>query len=317
MNSTLRLLGRPLLHWWRNLKLRRKYKAIDTNPKAHIDSVFMYAFGRTVNWENPQDINEVIQWLKIYSDTSRWSLYADKYRVREYVKSCGLEDLLVPLYGKWDYAWQINWKELPEQFIMKVNNGSGDTKICTSKKDIDKLQWWSDFSVLLHHKIGYEMYEPQYSKMKPCIIAEQLLDYTKQSVSSSSLIDYKVWCFHGEPKYIWVITNRTKESCNQDMYDVFWNRKNGMCLYTSHYQCNSCVLPPPVNLLEMLNAAEKLSKNVPLARVDFYEVDGKLYFGEMTMTSAGGFMDFLTEEALIQMRNDFYRAKKNNNNNRN
>lgn len=254
MNPTLRLIGRPLMQRWRNLKLKKKYNSIDANPKAHIDSAFMYAFGRIVNWENPQDINEVIQWLKIYSDTSQWSLYADKYRVREYVKSCGLEDLLVPLYGKWDHAWQINWKELPEQFIMKVNNGSGDTKICTSKNEIDKLQWWSDFSVLLQRKIGYEMYEPQYNKMKPCIIAEELLDYTKQSVPSSSLIDYKVWCFHGEPKYVWVVINRTKDSCETDMYDIQWNRRSDMCLYTHHYQrIIGPSIPPPIRCIKWLS----------------------------------------------------------------
>lgn len=309
MNSILRNIGRPVKHSLRNWRLRGRHKNIEVNPKEHIDSVFIYAFGHTVNWEKPNDINEVIQWLKIYSDTTKWSLYADKYRVREYVKSFGLEEILVPLYGKWNHAWQIKWNKLPDRFIMKVNNGSGDTKICHSKKDINKWQWMSDFSILLHRKIGYEMYEPQYNRMKPCIIAEQLLDHTKQSVSSSSLIDYKVWCFHGEPQFIWVAINRTSSSCEIDMFDTSWNRRSEMCTYSSHYLQMKSIVPPPLNLVQMLNAAKKLSENIPLVRVDFYEVDKKLYFGEMTMTPAGGYVNYLNNDALVEMRDRFYKSK--------
>lgn len=309
MNGLKNIL-RPFVRSVRYLRLYNFHRYVESNPKQFIDEAFEYAFGHKVNWEHPQDINEVIQWLKLYSDTSQWSLFADKYRVREYVKSCGLEHLLVPLYGKWDHVWQINWRKLPERFIMKVNNGSGDTRICRSKKDIDKLEWMSYFMILLHHKIGYDTYEPHYWRIKPCIIAEQLLDHTKQVISSASLIDYKVWCFHGEPKYIWVVINRNKESCDTDMYDIYWNRRSDMCLYTAHYKQVNCFIPSPKNLTEMLSAAKKLSVGVPLVRVDFYEVDSKLYFGEMTMASAGGYNDFFTKDALIEMRDRFYETKK-------
>lgn len=311
MNSILRYLGRPIKHLWRNWKLREWRKNIETNPQKHIDSVFIKAFGHTVNWEKPNDINEVIQWLKLYSDTTNWPLYADKFRVREYVKDRGLEEILVPLYGKYNHVLQINWEKLPDKFIMKVNNGSGDTKICHTKKDINKLEWMSDFSILLHRKIGYEMWEPQYNKMKPCIIVEELLDETKQSIKSSSLIDYKVWCFHGEPYYIFVVLNRTRSYCETDMYDRLWNRRSDMLLYSDHYRRNTAIIPTPVNLEKMLDAAKLLSENIPLVRVDFYEVGKKLYFGEMTMTSAGGYMNYLTNDALIEMRDRFFESKNN------
>ena len=308
--SVIKLLFMPIRKWiW---YIRRQYPRIKEqrkNPVVWIDKEYFRMFKKNIDWEHPRDLNQIIQWLKIYSDTSRWSLYADKYRVREYVKSCGLEDLLVPLYGKWDHIWQIKWQDLPNQFVMKVNNGSGDVRICYDKNQINRLEWKAYFFMLLHEKYGYACYQPHYDKIKPCIIAEKLLDINKQAIKSTSLIDYKVWCFYGTPKYIWVVANRNHDNCEVDMYDVDWNHRSEMCLETNQYLRMHQTMPKPKNLQKMLDAATKLSKDCSLVRVDFYEVDGKLYFGEMTMTSAGGFMDFFTDCALQEMAEIYYNKK--------
>ena len=142
--------------------------------------------------EHPRDIDEKIQWLKFYGDTSQWPRLADKYAVREYVKEKGLEDILVPLIGKWDKAEDIPWDALPNQFVMKTNHGSGDALVCTDKSQLDTAYHTKNFDRLLKEKFGVTMYEPHYDKIKPCIIAEELLDSSRQDYPSSSPIDYKM-----------------------------------------------------------------------------------------------------------------------------
>lgn len=98
---------------------------------------FFYKLHRWPDFEHPKDVNEKINWMKFYGDTSKWSLFADKYRVRDYIKSQGLEDTLIPLIGKWDSVDEIEWGNLPNQFVMKCNNGSGDVVICKDKFSLD------------------------------------------------------------------------------------------------------------------------------------------------------------------------------------
>ena len=160
-------------------------------PKRYADLLFFRTFKRHINWEDPQDINEKINWLKFNGDTSMWPLLADKYRVREYVAERGLAHLLVPIYGHWDKVEDIDWESLPNQFVMKTNNGSGDALICKDRSTLDIEHWKRHFAKQLKLKFGYAHAEPHYNKIKPCIIVEELLDATKQPIQSSSIADYK------------------------------------------------------------------------------------------------------------------------------
>lgn len=268
------------------------------SPKTLAAIHFRRSFGRWINWSNPRDINEKIQWLKFHSDTSKWTPLADKYRVREYIKECGLEDMLVRLYGKWNRAEDIDWDSLPRQFVMKTNHGSGDALICRDKDTLDKAYWTAYFGKLLTKQFGRIMGEPHYNKIQPCIIAEELLDNTKQQVASTSLVDYKVWSFRGCPAYIWACHNRTKEACEVGVYDLDWRMHPEYSNSTSHYVLSSQPIPRPKSLERMLQAASILSKDFPELRVDFYEVNGKPYFGELTFTSAAGLNSFYTQEFL-------------------
>ena len=262
---------------------------------------FYYKFHRWPDFEHPRDLNEKINWLKFYGDTSLWADLSDKFKVREFIKNKGLEDILVQLYGKWDRTSDINWKSLPNQFVMKANNGCGDVLVCLDKTKLDIREVEKEYEKLLTSRYGDISGEPHYAKIKPCVIAEELLDVTKQPIKSSSLIDYKIWCLNGKPELFYCIWNRKKESIETRMYDLDWNYHPEWAIYSSHYIEGMVNLPKPQQFDRMLVVAEKLAKGFPIVRVDLYEVDGKLYFGEMTFTSLGGCMDYITQDQLLRM----------------
>jgi len=270
-----------------------------TCPRLQVSLLFRLTHGRWIDWKHPRDINEKVQWLKFYGDTILWSQLADKYAVREYIAEKGLEHILIPLIGKWDKAEEIDWDVLPQQFVMKANHGCGDILICTNKTTIDTAYWTRQFSKLLKEKFGYRFGEPHYNKIKPCIIAEKLLDATKQPIPSSSLIDYKIWCFNGKPTYITTYSNRTKEGlCDLNIYDTHWNQYPQFIRANDHYLPGKQSLPQPHNLCQMLEIATILTKGFPCVRLDLYEVGGKVFFGEMTFTPSAGLNFTYTQEFL-------------------
>lgn len=259
---------------------------------------YFYKFHKWPDYEHPHDLNEKINWLKFYGDTTQWSDLADKYKVREYVKSKGLSDILVKSYGKWDRPEDIELETLPEKFVLKANNGCGDVLICRDKSKLKRKDIILYFSQLLNQSYGIVSGEPHYAKIKPCIVAEELLDSSTQLIKSSSIIDYKIWCFNGVPYYTFVCYNRTKENTNVAIYDYDWNYRPEYSKFNHHYDDGGQIIPRPSSLDEMYRVAKILSQDFPVVRVDLYEVDGKVYFGELTFTSLGGFMDYFTEEFL-------------------
>jgi hypothetical protein len=274
-------------------------------PVATVKLRYYFRFKRFPDFKNPKDLNEKILYLKLYSDTSLWTQLADKYKVREYVKSCGLESILIPLYGAWERVEDIPFDELPQQFILKANNGDGkgtNMKIDKSKmNDADwtalrkRLQGWLDAK-----HIGALSGEPQYRDIKPMILAEELLPCNE---GDTSLIDYKLWSFNGEPYSFFICSERQLDGYHAtvDCYDLEWNRYPENMLASPHMTVATKAIPRPACLDEMIEAARKLSKPFPEVRVDLYAVNGKLYFGEMTFTSLGGMMDFYTPEYLLEM----------------
>ena len=262
---------------------------------------YYYKFHRKPDFEHPRDLNEKINWLKFYGDTSKWADLADKYKARDYVESLGLGDILVRLYGKWDKANMIDWDSLPNQFVLKVNNGCGDVLICKDRTKLEKEATVKLYNKLVTSKYGDVSGEPHYARITPCIIAEELLDITKQPIQSSSLIDYKVWCLNGKPFCIWCAWNRRGHSADTGIYDTDWNYHPEWSVFSRTFKEGDTRLPKPQNLNKMLDVASRLSTGFPILRVDLYEVDGKVYFGELTFTSLGGFMDYLTPEILQTM----------------
>ena len=257
--------------------------------------------GKELDLINPKDLNEKIQWLKLYSDTSKWPDLADKYKVRDYVKRCGFESILNELYGVWEFPEDINFDELPEQFVLKTNNGSGDVIVVEDKSIVDETLIREQLRGYLNRRFGVMSVEPHYLKIKPCVIAEKKLvnDYASKCYSKS-IIDYKCWCFNGKVHYILVCSNRDSCSLELSLYDRKWNYRPECLLETLHYRRGRNI-PKPSNFLDMINIAEILSKPFSCVRVDFYNIGERIYFGEMTFTSAQGCMLYFTEEFLLEM----------------
>lgn len=271
------------------------------SPRLLTSIQYFYHFHRLLNWVSPKDLNEKIHWLKFNSDTSLWTLCADKYKVRDYVHEKGLDDTLVKLYGVWERAEDIDWDSLPDSFVLKTNNGSGDILVCKDKNKLNIKKTVKEYAALLSETFSNTNGEPHYAAMKPCLIAEELLDNRLQQIETDSLIDYKIWCFNGMPHCVWACYNRHKDSVEVATYDLDWNRHDEYCISIPHYKLAKINLPKPVSFSKMLYIASKLSEGIPQVRVDLYEIGGKPYFGEMTFTSAGGFMNFYTPRFLREM----------------
>jgi hypothetical protein len=252
--------------------------------------------GKVTDFSKPKDINEKIQWLSFYTDTSMWTMLADKYAVRQYVAEHGGEDVLVPVLGKWDRAEDIDFNSLPDKFVIKPNNGSYDTVIVKdkSKADFEDIRRKMDHS--MKHHFGFENAESHYLRIKPCIIAEQLLETNEEG----GLNDYKIWCINGKPHNILVCTNRDAVTHHSDLiaYDLQWNRHPE---WLSPSFRNESVIAKPEKLEDMLKLASKLSAGIPQVRVDLYCIKGKIYFGEMTMSSNFGMMPYYSQEVLNDM----------------
>ncbi len=262
---------------------------------------FRKMFKRKINLKHPRDINEKILWLSLYSDISDWSRMADKYAVREYVDQIGLGNYLTKLYGRWDRGEDVDWENLPQQFVLKSNNGSGTVKIVLDKASLDIPATIELMNMWLQKKVASTTTEFHYASIKPCIIAEELLDFSDDPNESSSAIDYKIWCFNGRAYYIWTCINRVENTTDVALFDRDWHYLPEKSVFNEHYREQKVLVKRPRNLDEMLNVAERLAKPFPVVRVDLYNISGRIYFGEMTFTSLGGTMDFYTEECLNEM----------------
>ena len=286
------------------------------NPELEINRIFVPVFGRKADLKNPRNLVEKIYWMQINGDLSEWTLLADKFRMREYVKSRGCENYLPVLYNVWhslDDLTKDSWEKLPMQFVIKANNGCGTVKVILDKTKVNffKLKW--TLRQWLAIPYGYNGFQPHYLAIQPCIIAEELLkqDSSLSLLSPNSMVDFKVWSFNGKPECILVTYNRHNNYHNIDLYDTQWKRLEFMLKKHSSVNISKeIVFPRPDCLDEMLSVASKLSLGHPQMRVDFYIVNGKPVLGELTMASGVGsytseFYDYLgdlTDISLMKLK---------------
>lgn len=259
-------------------------------------------FKKRLNLKNSKDLNEKILWLAIFSDTREWSRLADKYTVREYVKECGLEDILVPFYGVWNNVNEVDYSSLPQSFIIKLTNWSASNIIVKDKKAISEQELLSRIEEAVKNKgrctgVG----DLHYLRIHTKIMAEGLIFNDEWSEQySKSLIDYKIWCFEGKAKYIMLVMNRSvkkKDGAELLVYDRTWNPHPEYIKPTSDFTIADAI-PMPENYEQMISIAEKLAGTFPVVRVDLYNLKGRIFFGEMTFTSLGGMMDYYTPRFL-------------------
>ena len=185
---------------------------------------------------------------------------------------------------------------------MKCNNGSGDVVVCTDKKTLDKKKTLQHFRKNLQTPYGILTGEEHYKQIRSCIIAEELLDGSTQPNKSQSLVDYKIWSFDGKPEFIVCYSNRHNKYYSEiGVYDRNWNAHPEFLRYSSHYIPEQKLMPKPASLNTMLRIASILSKGHPQMRVDMYDVNGQIFFGELTLTSSGGYMMHFTQAFLNKL----------------
>lgn len=263
------------------------------SPTAVVNIRYYLRFHRLPNLKSPQDLNEKILWLKLFSDTTEWTLLADKYRVRDYVKSRGLGDILIPLIGVWNSVDEIQFDKLPDSLIFK---GTHDhTHIVYDLKHEDKQDLKNLLNTWLKDKNpGALAAEPQYRHIPKKIIAEKLLHKKDDQVS---VTDYKIWCINGIARFIMVCSNRTGHSLDLMVYDMDWNPKPECCVFSEEYK-KAATIKKPENLDRMIEISQILAADNPIVRVDLYNDNGLIYFGELTFTSLGGMMNYFSPEFL-------------------
>ena len=284
--------------YYADLFRSEKFKQIvATDIKRALDLRFKASHGRKIDWDNPQTLDEKIMWLEGVTDTTEWSRLADKYEVRKYIEEKIGEENLTECYGVWDSVENIDYSSLPQKFVIKCTHDSGSTYIVKDKShtNLEEL----NANLKKHMKpIGTSTCEVHYQNIKPRIIAEELLEDEENSKWSSSLIDYKIWCFNGKPFIGFICYDRFREpnghiSVTYDMFTLDpWEPKRE---YLSKKSANYKHIPRPDCLDEMLRIAKSLSEPFPQVRVDFYVIKGKPYFGELTFTSSNGINYFYSE----------------------
>lgn len=253
-------------------------------------------FGHKLDWKNLSTYTEKMQWEKIFDNNPLKTLYADKLAVRDWISQTIGEQYLVPLLGSWNSFEEIDFEHLPNQFVLKTNHGSGTNIIVTNKDKLNKKTAKIKFDDWMAIDFGYLSMELHYSNIKRKIIAEKYIE-----TSIGELQDYKFLCFDGIPYYCWVDMGRYSNH-TRNVYDLEWNLQPWNQETYSHYEKP---IPRPINFDKMIEIAKVLSKGFSHVRVDLYNVNGNIYFGEMTFTNGGGFDRILPTE-YDQMLGDLW-----------
>ena len=243
--------------------------------------------GKKLNLRKPKSLNEKVNWLKLYYWPKKElsSTVADKYAVRKYVDKCNCSDLLNELIGVWDSTDEIPWDSLPNQFAIKCGHGCGMNIICDDKSKINKDEVYSKLNTWMKMDWGEYSCEPHYSAIKPKIICEKYLEGKDGNLVPD---DIKIHCFKGKPKLIAYYSGRGK-SLHGTFYDINWNHLD---ISTKE----GALIEKPKCLDRLLEACESLASELPYARIDFYIVDSKPIFGEITLTPASGRSPYMKEE---------------------
>lgn len=264
------------------------YKAVYTLGKCQeeLGELYRSEFEKEIDWENPKRYTEILNWEKLNVNDPLKTMLADKVRVRDWVKEKIGEKYLIKRFYEWDRVDDIDFDILPDQFVLKLNNGSGRNIIVEDKSKFDiteakrlLTEWISQNYAFCNG--GYEI---QYKDIVPKIVCEEYLEGV-----ATTVYDYNIYCFHDVPKYIWCIKGSHRPGCMASFYDTDWNMQE----FSFGYPKDPVVAPRPEKLEEMLSLSKILCKGFKHVRVDWYNLpDGRVLFGEMTFTTWSGLRRF-------------------------
>ncbi len=250
---------------------------------------YFYATGKELNYCCTKNINEKLMWLTRYWRHPLKTKCADKFLVRTYLEENGCKDILIPLLGVWDNANEIDFEALPNQFVLKCNHGSGYNIICLDKKTLDvkqtisKLNQWlsEDFSLLAH--------EIHYQAIPRKIVCEEL-------ISPTAPVEFQFWCLNGEPESMLVCRKNFDGTYDAASFSLDWER-----LYDRINEPKDCDFQKPEYLDQLISIARNLTKPFPFVRADFYVVNDRIYFAELTFTPAANILSAYKESFLNRL----------------
>ena len=263
----------------------------NSDPEKIVKKMFRKHMGYELDLNNPKTFNEKLQWLKLYNHEEIYTIMVDKYAAKKYVADRIGEKYIIPTLGIWNNFDEIDFQTLPNKFVLKCTNDCGSIVIVKNKNNFDVEAARDKLELGLRHNYYYSCYEWPYKNVPPRIIAEKyMIDFNDEGSPKDDLTDYKFMCFHGEVKCIFTCTQRrSSDGLRVTFFDEEWKQLP----FERHYpaaEVGSIAKPKNLNLMKTF--AEQLSTNIPFVRVDFYEINGKVYFGELTFFPGAGFEEF-------------------------
>ena len=262
-------------------KIRYALRWMPDRPYLQLN--YFRRFHRFANLKNPKTYNEKLNWLKLNDHNPEYIKLVDKYEVKPIIAAMIGEEYIIPTIGVWDSFDDIDFDVLPNQFVLKCTHDSEGVVIVKDKRQMDKEASRKKITEALSKNFFYIGREWPYKDIKPRIIAEQYME----DHEDGELRDYKFFCFNGEPKALFIATDRVKDDVKFDYFDLSFNHLDIKQKYP-----NAGMVRKPVTFEKMIELSKIISKGYPHVRVDFYEVDGRLFFGEYTLYHFSGFMPF-------------------------
>lgn len=273
---------------------------IPVSDDRFIRLVFKLKLNRNINLSNPQSLNEKCQWIKLYDRNPLYSKLVDKYEVKNIVEKKIGENYIIPTIGIYNTFDEIDFDKLPNKFVIKCTHDSGGLVVCTDKNKLNLKKARNKISKSLRKNYYYDWREWPYKNVKPRIIIERYM--------GENLMDFKIQCFNGKVDNILVCAERASSSGVKYYYfNKNWEFLN-YSINTNEEEAKK--ITKPDNLDEMLDVAKKLSEGLPEVRVDLYNVQNHIYFGEMTFFSEAGFDTTITTVADYEMGKHFILPKK-------
>ncbi len=287
------------------IKKYRKYKKDKHHKieekKVYLENLFTYEkaekeiseryykkFNEELDWNNPQTFCEKMNFTKLYNPTKKKALLTDKITVRDWIEKKLGKEYLIPLIATYDTFEEIDFKKLPKEYVVKCNHDSGSTRIIDKSHPLNKKELQKDYHYYLNRNLANFNYEMHYRDIEPKIIIEEKL--------GDDIKDYKFFCFNGEIKFFKIDFDRFANH-KANYYDPKGNLLHyGERLFPPDYKAK---VPMPKQLHQMFKIAKKLSKGFDFVRVDLYEKDNKVYFGEMTFTAGNGMSPFTDRESEL------------------
>lgn len=255
--------------------------------KLYLKLLYKARLGEKLNLTDPQTFNEKLQWLKLNDRNPLYTQLVDKFEVRRYVNEKIGEEYLIPLIGVYDSFDEIDFDSLPNKFVLKCTHDSGGVIICKNKRKLDIAASKKKINELLKVNYYWLKREWPYKDVKPKIICEKYMEDNE----NRELRDYKFFCFNGKPKVAFIASDRGQDT-RFDFFDLDFNHLP----LKNYYKNSEKEIRKPYNFKEMIELSKRLSENIPHVRVDFYEVDGKVYFGELTFYHFSGMEKFEPEK---------------------